>query len=137
MTSLIATDEWRIGPFRSTAMRLAVVSDIHGNLTALEAVAADIARRGVDQVVHGGDVALIGARPAEVIDRLEELGWTGIVGNTDELLWRPEELELQLRAAPKLEPLLRMLFEVYAPATRELIGEVRLDRLRRLPERIA
>src|SRR5436305_12114222 len=73
-------------------MKLAVISDIHGNLTALDAVAADIAGRGVDRVVHGGDVALIGARPAEVIDRLEELGWTGILGNTDELLWRPDEL---------------------------------------------
>jgi predicted phosphodiesterase len=69
-------------------MRLAVVSDIHGNLTALDAVAADVAERGVDRVVHGGDVALIGARPAEAIDRLKELGWTGIVGNTDELLPR-------------------------------------------------
>jgi putative phosphoesterase len=87
-------------------MRLAVISDVHGNLTALEAVVADIEHRGVDQVVHGGDVALIGARPAEVIDRLAELGWSGIVGNTDELLWRPGQFTLQLRAAPKLEPYL-------------------------------
>jgi putative phosphoesterase len=115
-------------------MRVAVVSDVHGNLTALERVAADIERRGVDQIVHGGDVALIGARPAEVIDRLAELGWPGIVGNTDELLWRPEVLEEQLRSAPKLEPLLRMLFEQYAPATRERIGEQRLELLRRLPD---
>jgi predicted phosphodiesterase len=115
-------------------MRLAVVSDIHGNLTALEAVAADIRRRGVDAVVHGGDVALIGARPAEVIDRLGELGWPGILGNTDELLWRPEQFEVQLGAAPQLEPLLRMLFDSYAPATRERIGEERLTRLRELPE---
>jgi predicted phosphodiesterase len=41
-------------------MRLAVVSDIHGNLTALEAVIEDIAHRGVDRVVHGGDLALMG-----------------------------------------------------------------------------
>jgi putative phosphoesterase len=115
-------------------MRLAVVSDIHGNLTALEAVAADVERRGVDHVVHGGDVALIGARPAEVIDRLAELGWPGILGNTDELLWRPGQFALQLRAAPRLEPLLRMLFENYAPATLERIGEARLELLRELPE---
>ena len=117
-------------------MRIAIVSDIHGNLTALEAVAADIARRGVDQVVHGGDVALIGARPAEVIDRVVELGWPGIVGNTDELLWRPEEFAVQLRSAPKLEPLLRMLFEQYAPATTERIGEERLELLRKLPRQL-
>jgi putative phosphoesterase len=115
-------------------MRLAVVSDIQGNLTALEAVVADIEHRGLDQVVHGGDVALIGARPAEVIDRLAELGWPGILGNTDELLWRPEQFEVRLRAAPKLEPLLRMLFENYASATLERIGEVRLELVRELPE---
>jgi len=69
-------------------MRLASLSDIHGNLTALEAVVADISRRGVDHVAHGGDLALVGCQPAEVIDRVRELGWPGIVGNTDELLWR-------------------------------------------------
>jgi putative phosphoesterase len=115
-------------------MRLAVVSDLHGNLTALDDVAADIAERGVDRVVHGGDVALMGGRPAEVIDRLAELGWPGIVGNTDELLWQPGQFALQLRVAPKLEPLLRMLFEKYAPATLQRIGEARLDTLRTLPE---
>ena len=36
-------------------MRIALVSDIHGNLAALEAVAADILRRGADQVVNLGD----------------------------------------------------------------------------------
>jgi len=114
-------------------MRLAIVSDIHGNLTALEAVVADISRRGVDRVVHGGDLALIGSRPAEVIDRVRELGWPGIVGNTDELLWRSDQLEAQLRDAPKLHALLRLLFNEYAPATREMLGEDRLDWLRQLP----
>ena len=50
-------------------MRLAIVSDIHGNLTALDAVVADIERRGADRVLHGGDLALAGCQPAEVIDR--------------------------------------------------------------------
>jgi predicted phosphodiesterase len=72
-------------------MRLAIVSDIHGNLTALEAVVADIARHGVDRVVHGGDLVLAGGLPAEVVDTVRELEWPGIVGNTDQLLWRPEE----------------------------------------------
>jgi putative phosphoesterase len=114
-------------------MRLAIVSDIHGNLTALEAVVADISRRGVDRVVHGGDLALIGCQPAEVIDRVRELGWPGIVGNTDELLWRPDQYEAQLRNAPKLHALLRLLFKEYAPATRETLGEERLAWLRQLP----
>jgi predicted phosphodiesterase len=116
-----------------TTVPLAIVSDIHGNLTALDAVIADIARRGVDRVLQGGDLALAGCQPAEVIDRVRELGWAGIVGNTDELLWRPEERAVQERNAPKLRPLLRLLFEDYAPATRELIGDERVEWLRGLP----
>jgi 3',5'-cyclic AMP phosphodiesterase CpdA len=69
-------------------MRIAIVSDVHGNLTAFDAVLADIQRRAPDLVLHGGDLALIGAQPAEVIDRVRELGWPGVVGNTDEVLWR-------------------------------------------------
>jgi predicted phosphodiesterase len=107
-------------------MDLAVVSDIHGNLTALEAVVDDISRRGVDHVVHGGDLALMGAQGAEVVDRVRELGWPGIVGNTEELLWRPELHESLLEGAPKLAPLLSLLFNEYAPATRELLGDERM-----------
>src|SRR3989442_8755765 len=114
-------------------MRLAVVSDVHGNLTALDAVIEDIARREVDAVVQGGDLALTGAQGAEVVDRIRELGWPGVVGNTDELLWRPEEHEVQLRGAPRLADLLGLLFDEYAPATRELLGEDRLAWLRGLP----
>jgi predicted phosphodiesterase len=114
-------------------MRVALVSDIHGNLTALEAVIADIDRRAPDAVVHGGDLVLMGAEPAEVVDRVRELGWPGVVGNTDELLWRPEERARQERRAPRLIALLRLLFDEYAPATRELLGEDRLAWLRGLP----
>lgn len=114
-------------------MRLAIVSDIHGNLTALEAVIEDIERRGVERVVHGGDLALTGCQPAEVVDRLRELGWPGVLGNTDELLWRPEEYAVQRQRAPKLGDLLRALFEEYAPATRALLGEERIGWLRALP----
>ena len=41
----------------STATRIAVIADIHGNLPALEAVAGDIAARGIDRVVNLGDHA--------------------------------------------------------------------------------
>lgn len=114
-------------------MKLAVVSDIHGNLTALEAVIADIERRGVERVVHGGDLALGGCQPTEVIDRVRDLGWPGIVGNTDELLWRPEQRDLQERRAPKLAALLALLFDEWGPSTRQLLGEERIAWLRELP----
>jgi putative phosphoesterase len=111
----------------------AIVSDVHGNLTALEAVTADLEARGIERVVHGGDLAVAGCQGAEVVDRIRELGWPGIVGNTDELLWRPEEHDEQPRGAPKLAPLLSMLFDTYAPATREQLGVERIAWLRELP----
>jgi len=114
-------------------MRIALVSDVHGNLTALEAVIADIDRRGVDRVIHGGDLALMGARPAEVIDRIRQLEWPGVVGNTDEALWRPDEHERLLEGARQLAPLFDLIFGAYAPDTRERLGDERLGWLRELP----
>lgn len=114
-------------------MRLAVLSDIHGNLTALEAVLADLKTMGVDLVVHGGDLVASGARPAQVVDIIRELGWPGICGNTDEMLWRPELLaELELKA-PSKHGLKRVLFNDIAPATCELLGEERVAWLRSFP----
>jgi putative phosphoesterase len=115
------------------AMRVAIVSDVHGNLTAFDAVLADIQRRAPDLVLHGGDLALMGAQPAEVIDRVRELGWPGVVGNTDEALWREQEQARQEELAPGLGTLLKLIFHEYAPATLELLGEERVMWLRRLP----
>jgi putative phosphoesterase len=114
-------------------MRIAVISDIHGNLTALDAVAADLNRAKPDLVLHGGDLAASGSQPAEVIDLISQLGWPGVIGNTDEMLWTPEALLELIASAPKLSGLLHILFEAFAPATRALIGEQRLGWLRRLP----
>jgi putative phosphoesterase len=114
-------------------MRVAIVSDVHGNLTAFDAVLSDIERRAPDVVLHGGDLALMGAQPAEVIDRVRELGWPGVVGNADEVLWRAHEQARQEERAPKLRALLRLIFQQYAPATVELLGEERVAWLRELP----
>jgi putative phosphoesterase len=115
-------------------MRLAIVSDVHGNYTALEAVVTSIERHGIDRVVHGGDLALGGCQPAEVIDLVRELGWPGVVGNTDEILWRPQGRAEQERAAPKLVAQLRLLYDVYAPATTALVGRERVAWLQGLAE---
>jgi putative phosphoesterase len=114
-------------------MLVAIVSDIHGNLTALDAVAADLNRAKPDLVLHGGDLAASGCQPAEVIDLISQSGWAGVRGNTDEMLWTPDALPELIASAPKLSGLLRVLFEAFAPATRALIGAQRMDWLRRLP----
>src|SRR5919108_1893362 len=72
------------------ATRTALVSDVHGNAVALEAVAAALERDAVDQVVCLGDVAQGGPQPAEVIDRIRQLGWPVVLGNADDFLLDPE-----------------------------------------------
>ena len=67
-------------------MPLALVSDIHGNDTALAAVAAELERLGIDQVVCLGDAVQRGDQPREVLDRLSALGWPVILGNADDFL---------------------------------------------------
>jgi putative phosphoesterase len=114
-------------------MRTAVVSDTHGNLTALEAVIADLEKQAPDAVLHGGDLATNGARGADVVDRIRELGWEGVVGNTDELLWRAELQDDLIALAPALEPLIDAIFEDIAPYTREQLGPERLAWMRTLP----
>ena len=125
---------WNSTDFANIAkMRLAVLSDIHGNLTALEAVLADVKAVGADAVVHGGDLVANGARPAQVVDIVRGLRWPGVRGNTDEMLWRPELLaDLELKA-PSKHGLRRVLFAEIAPVARELLGEERLAWLRSLP----
>ncbi len=93
----------------------------------------DLQRREVERVVHGGDLAVAGCQGPECVDLIRELGWPGIVGNTDELLWRSEEHAVQLERAPKLAPLLSMLFDTYAPASRAQLGEERIEWLHELP----
>ena len=64
-------------------MRLAVISDIHGNLPAVEAVLADIAARDVDAVCHLGDLVGYGPWPNEVVERIRDEGIAGVAGNYD------------------------------------------------------
>ncbi|MBK6841560.1 MAG: metallophosphoesterase family protein [Gemmatimonadetes bacterium] len=65
-------------------MRIALLSDVHANLHALDAVLADIDRRGdIDAVYHLGDLVGYSAYPNEVVDRLASRGVAGIAGNYD------------------------------------------------------
>lgn len=64
-------------------MRIAVISDIHGNCLALEATLADLRQRGIDQVVCLGDAIQGGAQPAETVALLRELACPVVMGNAD------------------------------------------------------
>ncbi|MCG7367469.1 metallophosphatase family protein [Pantoea sp. ACRSH] len=67
-------------------MKLAVISDIHGNLPALDAVLADIQSQGVDQIVNLGDIVSGGLFPAETADRLMPLDIPTVRGNHERQL---------------------------------------------------
>jgi predicted phosphodiesterase len=65
-------------------MRYALISDVHANLQALDAVLADIDRRGdVDAIYHAGDLVGYSGSPNEVVARLRERSIAGIAGNYD------------------------------------------------------
>jgi len=67
-------------------MRYLVLSDIHSNIEALEACVRRARDVGYDQVLCCGDLVGYGPNPAEVIDKLEELGTTSIRGNHDRVV---------------------------------------------------
>lgn len=65
-------------------MRYALLSDIHANLEALDAVLADIDRRGdADAIYHLGDLVGYSSSPNAVVDRLRERAIAGVAGNYD------------------------------------------------------
>jgi predicted phosphodiesterase len=74
-------------------MRIALVSDIHGNLPALEAVAADLSLRGADVVVNLGDALSGPLLPRETAAFLMGTSWLHLAGNHErQLLWDPPDL---------------------------------------------
>lgn len=70
-------------------MRVALISDLHGNLTALETVLDDLARGRPERVLCLGDVAATGPQPRETVERLREVGCPVVMGNADDELLRP------------------------------------------------
>jgi putative phosphoesterase len=115
-------------------MRIAILSDIHGNRTAFEAVLADLRETSPDLILHGGDLPQGGSSPADIVDRIRDLGWQGVVGNTDEMLFRPESLTEFASHSPQLQALWDVIGEM-AAATREALGEERLAWLEGLPQK--
>lgn len=64
-------------------MRFAIVSDIHANVAALTAVLADIDTRGVDDIVHLGDLVGYNSFPSETLALVQARGIRGVHGNHD------------------------------------------------------
>ncbi len=67
-------------------MKVALISDIHSNLPAFEAVLKDIRAEGADQIIFLGDAATLGPQPKETLDLLRALDCVCIMGNHDAAL---------------------------------------------------
>jgi predicted phosphodiesterase len=107
-------------------VRTALVSDLHGNAIALETVAADLERTGVDQVVCLGDAIQGGPEPERTLALLRELGWPVVLGNADAFLVAAET------AAGSSEPMTEAQLAVRAWSV-ERLGSDGLAWLEALP----
>lgn len=109
-------------------MRIALFSDVHGNLTALRAVLAALDRhRPLQMIVAAGDHVLAGPRPAKTWDTLQAAGCTCILGNEDVRLW-DNEVERTIPDSP-WEPLVAAI----VPWTVAALGPTRMAALYTLP----
>ena len=89
MTSRVgqgAGRDWSVLPATLARMRIAVLSDVHGNLTAFDAVLADIDARGITMIVNLGDVAGKGPRGSAAVARTRERCALTVRGNWDDFL---------------------------------------------------
>jgi predicted phosphodiesterase len=104
-------------------VRVALLSDMHGNAVAFRAALADLEERGKpDLIVALGDVAQGGPQPSECLELLQELGCPCVYGNSDEFL---VTLDLGAEEAPDVERLMTT-----AEWSREQLGDEGLDFLR-------
>jgi predicted phosphodiesterase len=99
-------------------MRIALISDMHGNAVALRAALADLEDRRPDLIVALGDVAQGGPQPRECVELLRELGCPCVRGNTEDFL-----LTLDLGAEPVEDEEQRQRLLERARWSREQLGE--------------
>lgn len=105
----------------------AVLADIHGNIWALDAVLADVARRGITEIVDLGDTLFGPLEPATTADRLAERGVPSLRGNGDRMILEPPAAPGASLAATLAELAPRHLAWLRAqPSTRLLYDEILL-----------
>lgn len=109
-------------------MRYALISDIHANIHALDAVLADIASRNTDATYHLGDLVGYSANPNEVVSRLRERGIAGIAGNYDSTVAANYKHCGCRYEDARQEELSHVSYEftrhVVTPATKQYLGEL-------------
>jgi putative phosphoesterase len=85
-------------------VRVAILSDIHGNLLSLDACLSDLqAQGGADVIVAAGDLCADGPKPKKVLQRLHDLRAQCVRGNTDRMLAEGDEHCTSLPAAERAQ----------------------------------
>lgn len=106
-------------------LRLAILSDIHGNLPALEAVLADIQDQGIQEIFHLGDLVGYNPFPNETVARIAAEEIPGITGNYDQavLALVPDPIGelLNTKISPMGKEIYAWTVQAVTPATREFL----------------
>ena len=112
-------------------MKVAVISDIHGNYQALESVILDIAKEKCDKIWCLGDLAMAGPQPRMVLSYIMEHGydWTIIQGNTDKLI-EDFSLDIYNKLQQKMPVMANALLD-----DNDIIEQDKKDFLKSLPVR--
>lgn len=109
-------------------MKIAIISDIHANFQALQAVLNDIKEQGCEKILCLGDLAMAGPEPEKVINFVKEQDWEIIQGNTDKMI---------AEFTPELAENVKKIFPVMGNALIDddkILGTSEKDYLKNLPE---
>lgn len=106
-------------------MRVALISDIHGNAIALEAVLEDIQQENINTIICLGDIATIGPEPLKVLEIIQDLNIPCVMGNHDAALLQPEK-SADYHIASPLQPVLEWCAARVSPADREFLAKLPL-----------
>lgn len=108
---------------------MAFLSDVHGNLRALDAVLDELSRQGVKDIYVAGDLLLGGTEPVEVFKRLSQIGAKCVRGLSDNAL-----IEVRADSLRPMDDAQREMADRFAQ-TKSAIGELALKFLEKLPEK--
>ncbi len=120
----------RKGPVPPENRPIAFLSDIHGNLTALEAVLAELERRDVATIIVAGDHLLGGDAPLETYRRLTQASARLVRGLSDTALASVDPKKLKPASDEEREKAQKFA------ATREALGDLVIEQLKRMPDRL-
>ncbi len=108
-------------------MKIAVISDIHANLIALNTVLEDIKEQNCDKIFCLGDLAMAGPQPVETVDFIiKQTDWTIIQGNTDKLIvdYSSELFENMMNTFPLMAKALREDVKVLREDQKEFLRKL-------------